>query len=192
MRVSCVLKVGDVENPISHVIVFPEGIDHEEITRACQLYPNCLIVGAVVEQGRSRGLLFHKGRNRIDYLKVETDGRTRGVGNVMQMPVYETDSLCVGVLICMDIDRQEFARTVTQTIRSSSRPLKLLCIPADMGDYWFSGESLVAPERFEGIYVVVCNHTKTHQARCKSFIADIKGKKVIVQKQTEPIHAELV
>ena len=141
--------------------------------------------------GRGRGLLLHRGQNRIDYLKVTTDGRTVGSHNLQQEPVYQFGGVCVGVLICMDVDHVEFSRSVIEKVRSSSTKLKLMCIPADMGAYWLSGDSLPRPQMFEGTHVILCNHTKTHQVRCESFVTDAHGRKIVVQGEDEPIHADL-
>jgi len=65
---------------------------------------------------------------------------------------------------------------------------KLLCLPADMGSYWFDGDALAFPHRYAGIHVALCNHTKTHNVRCKSFVTDTHGKKVHVQVNSEPIY----
>lgn len=191
VRISCVLTAHQLDTAPADLIVFPEGILPEEIKNAQAFHPDSMIVGAIVEDGRSRGLLLHRGQNRIDYLKITTDGRTVGSGNLQQNPVYQFGGVCVGVLICMDVDHVEFSRAVIEKIRSTSIKLKLMCIPADMGAYWFSGDRLPWPQMFEGIHVILCNHTKTHQVRCKSFITDAHGKKVAVQSEDEPIHAEL-
>lgn len=163
----------------------------EEVAIAQTSHPDSMIVGAVAEESRSRGLLLHQGQNRIDYLKVTTDGRTVGSGNLQQEPVYQFGEMCVGVLICMDVEHVEFSRAVIEKVRSSSTNLKLICIPADMGDYWFRGDSLPWPQMFEGTHVILCNHTKTHQVRCKSFVTNARGRKIVVQGEDEPIYAEL-
>lgn len=191
MRVSCVLTSSELGTAGTDLIVFPEGVDWEEIKEAQSSYSNSVIVGAVVENGHSRGVLQHREQNRIDYLKVENDGRTEGTGNINQKPVYEYGDVCIGVLICMDIDHIEFSRAVIESIQSSPASLKFLCVPADMGSYWLSGDSLPFPQKFDGIHVILCNHIKTHQARCKSFISDTNGKKIVVQHDNEPISAML-
>ena len=62
-----------------------------------------------MENGRSRGVVLHGGQNRIDYLKVETDGRTVGSGDHQQNSVYELGDVCIGVLICMDVNHVTFS-----------------------------------------------------------------------------------
>ena len=174
------------------LIVFPEGILPEEVAKAQASHPESMIVGATDEGGRSRGLLLHRGENRIDYLKVETDGLTKGSRDLQQNPVYQFGKVCIGVLICMDVDHPEFSRAVIAKVRSSSAKLKLICIPADMGNEWFGGDSLQFPTKFEGTHVILCNHIKTHpQDRCKSFVTDTHGTKIVVQYEDEPIHTEL-
>ena len=68
-----------------------------------------------MENGRSRGVLLHGGQNRIDYLKVETDGRTVGSGDHQQNSVYELGMcVCIGVLISMDVNHVTFSRAVVK------------------------------------------------------------------------------
>lgn len=190
MRITCALTSGKLTSPAADLIVFPEGVCWKEIQAAQSSYSKSVIVGAVIENGQSREVLLHQGLNRIDYLKVQTDGQTTGNGDPKQDPVYYLENLCIGVLICMDIDAVEFSGAVIKKIRSSRANLKLLCIPADMASCW---DILAFPKRFEGIHVILCNHTKTYQgsARCQSFIADAHGRKIVVQVQDEPIYAGL-
>ena len=190
VRVLCVLTASELGTVEPDLIVFPEGTDCKEIKEAQSSYPNSVIVGAIVDNGHSRGVLLHRGqKNRIYYLKVETDGRTKGTGNVKQEPVYEFGDVCIGVLICMDIDHTEFSQAVIESIKSSSASLKFLCVPADMGPEWFPDDRLPFPEKFDGIHVILCNHIKTHGvvARCKSFITDTNGNKIVKQRESEPI-----
>lgn len=193
MRISCVLTARELHSVLTDLIVFPEGICWGEIAVAQSSHPDSIIVGATVDNGRSKGLLLHRGENRIDYWKVECDGRTAGTKNLKQNPVYVLgEDVCIGVLICMDITNGAFSHTIIETVRSSSADLKLMCIPADMTSDWFSGDSIPSPLQFEGIHVILCNHTKTHpQNRCKSFVTDTHGTKVVVQKQVESIHTDL-
>ncbi|TRZ55435.1 MAG: hypothetical protein D4S02_17795 [Rhodocyclaceae bacterium] len=191
MRVWCALTARELDAEHADLIVFPEGVCENEIADVERSHPDAMIVAAIVENGRSRGVLRHRRENRIEYLKVATDGRTVGTGDYRQSPVYESEDMCVGVLICMDTENRQFSRSVIEKIRDSSSALKLLCVPADMGDYWFSGDRLPFPQVFEGIHLILCNHTKTHQDRCKSFITDTRGTKIVVQQQEECISAEL-
>ncbi len=191
MRVSCILSGSELNDKPVDLIVFPEGVCWNDIEETGLTHPDALIVGAVVENGKSRGILRHRGQNQIDYLKVETDKRTEGTGNTQQNPVYVHGKMCIGVLICMDIDHVEFSSAVINSVKSSSANLKLLCVPADMGAYWMNGNTLPFSGRYTGIHVILCNHVKTHQSRCKSFITDKEGNKIVVQNNREPICAEL-
>lgn len=191
MRISCVLTARQLDAARTDLIVFPESIQWDEVAKAQSSHPNSIIVGAVVEDRRSRGFLLHGGENRIDYVKVQNDGRTEGSGNIQQEPVYQFGDVCIGVLICMDAQHAEFSIAVIEKVRRSSTKLKLICIPADMDYFSFSGDSLPHPLMFEGIHVILCNHTKTHQVRCKSFVTDAHGRKLVVQIEDEPIYAEL-
>lgn len=193
MRIACVVRADQLTTGTSQtpdVVVFPEGISLSEIGKARLSHPNSILIGAIVENGRSRGVLFHGCENKIDYLKIETDGHTQGSGNLDQQPIYELPHVCIGVIVCMDVNCPAFSRTVIEKVRSSQSELKLICIPADMTSDWFGGDA-VAPAMFGGIHVVLCNHTKTHQQRCRSFVTDLHGSKIIVQNDDEPIFVDL-
>lgn len=191
MRVACILHAQEISNETADLVVFPEGVCQSEINEAMRVIPNALIVGAVLDGNHSRGVLLHRGQNKIDYLKVATDGRTKGSGNHNQTPIYEADNICIGVLVCMDVDQNNFSRPVIEKIKASGAKSKYLCVPADMGNHWFNHYSLPFPSEFEGINFILCNHIKTHQARCKSFITDQSGKKIVIQNDKEPIYANL-
>ena len=141
MQISCVLDAAQLgtADGAPELIVFPEGVSETEIDNARALCPHSMIVAAVVEDGRSRGVLLHQGRNQIDYLEVTTDGRTVGSGNLQQMPLYEHNNGCIGVLICMDVNHRAFSRAVVERVRASECRLKLICIPSRYGFvlvYW--------------------------------------------------------
>ncbi|MDE2134258.1 MAG: hypothetical protein KGM97_08965 [Alphaproteobacteria bacterium] len=172
------------------LIVFPEYSDPAQLTAASLRHPNSIVVGAAEDAHRNRGYLLHHGRNQIDYLKLEPDGRTDGSEDIGQSPVYESANVCVGVLICMDIQIADFLRRIVRAIRSSSSELKFLCVSADMGSEWFPGKMLSSD--FAGVYVVVCNHTMNHQVRCKSFMTNLRGEKITPQVDVEPIHYGLL
>ena len=192
MRISCVLSARELLSINTDLIVFPEGICWAEIEAAQSSHPESAIVGAIVENRRSRGLLIYQGLNRIDYLKVESDNLTNGTGNLKQNPVYMFGDVCIGVLICKDINHPAFSRAVIENIKSISAKLKLLCVPADMDNFNFTGENLLYPQTYEGLHVIMCNHTKSHpQDRCKSFVTNTRGMKVRVQTHVEPIHTDL-
>jgi predicted amidohydrolase len=127
-----------------------------------------------------------------DYLKVEDDGRTVGSGDVRQRPVATIGDVCVGLLVCMDVDRVDLRRAVVAEMRASLAPLKVLCVPADMTGDRFQHDALAFPQEYEGVHVALSNQTKTYpQFRCRSFITDAHGKKIVVQQHTEPIYREL-
>lgn len=197
MRISCVLNAQEVGETPADLIVFPEGVCNEEIQKTCIANPDSIIVGTEVYGGYCRGLLMHRHHNKINYLKIKSDKRTsKGSEDLLrspllQSPVYEMSNICIGVLICMDVDYVDFASTVINQIKSSNCELKLLCVPADMGSEWFSMDTLLPAH--QGVHVVLCNHTKTYQfpSRCQSFVTDMFGKKIAVQNQHEPVCVQL-
>jgi predicted amidohydrolase len=188
-RIDCVLAAHELGPTPTDIIVFPEGVDHREVVEARCARPDSVVVAAIVENSHCRGVLLHGGVNRLDYLKVETDGRTQGTGVVPRTPVYEFGDICLGVLICMDIQHGLLFRAVMDKIRSSSATTKLLCIPADMSFEWFSNDTVGS--RYQGVAVALCNQTRTYQVRCKSFVADSLGRRLAVQKDVEPIWAQI-
>src|SRR5881296_985889 len=120
VAISVVLRADEIPADSPDLIVFPEGISWDQIHFAAARHPHAAIVGGVDEGGRIRAGLWHAGANRIDYRKIGTDGRTKGSGLLPQAwPVYEFDDLCVGVLLCMDIDFAVFSRAVVERIQSS-------------------------------------------------------------------------
>ncbi len=190
ISVACVLSANQLEGVETNVVVFPEGIDEIEITTAQIAHPNALVVGSIIENGMGRGVLYHRGQNRIDYLKIGNDRRTKPSNNERQMPVYEAGNICVGVVICMDVDTGVFLSNLLQRIKSSSAEFKLVCVPADMAEATFSGTELMP--QWEGVHVLLCNHIKTYpQGRAKSFISDTHRIKRVIQQTNEPLFAQL-
>ncbi|PYS05673.1 MAG: hypothetical protein DMG17_33775 [Acidobacteria bacterium] len=190
VAISVVLRADEIPADSPDLIVFPEGISWDQIHFAAARHPHAAIVGGVDEGGRIRAALWHAGANRIDYRKIGTDGRTKGSGLLPQAwPVYEFDDRCVGVLLCMDIDFAVFSRAVVERIQSSQHPWKFLCVPANMGSYWFEGSNIGA--HLAGMHVIVCNHTNFHQVRCASFVTNTTGSKIHIQENHEPIHVKL-
>jgi hypothetical protein len=190
VAVSVVLRAEEIPADSPDLIVFPEGITWDQIDHAAASHPKAVITGGVDEGGRIRAALWHAGANRIGYRKIGTDGRTKGTGLLPQAwPVYEFHDVCVGVLLCMDIDFAVFSRALVDRVRSSEQPWKFLCVPANMGSYWFEGNNV--GEHLAGMHLIVCNHTNFHQARCASFITDMEGKKIRIQQGVEPIHVKL-
>ncbi len=200
MRVACVRTHGEsVANP-ADVFVFPEGSTSDALWRTASLFPNSIVVGAYEEpmRERYRRLTFCRAavlrggfqwRNQVDYLKIGTDGhgRTQGIERPPPFPpVYEVANLCVGVLICMDVNAWPFAREVVERVRASAAEVKLICVPADMGQPWFSSG---VGRNFEGVHLAVCNSVRAYRGneRCKSFIATPDLAKAAVQTDEEPI-----
>jgi hypothetical protein len=199
MRISCITRLEEIGMPPPEVMVFPEYSRSDEIGLAAARFPSSFVIAAVKVKGgepagpaRCRGQLWHQGQNRIDYLKIGTDGSgwTIGTGKIPRLPVYELPHICVGVLICMDIQNASFFLSIIDRIRLSKAALKLLCIPADMGSEWLEGDYLM-DAHLEGIHVGLCNHTTNHQLRCKSFITDAHRRKIRRQIDCEPIDWEL-
>jgi hypothetical protein len=191
MIISCVIDANELLGMPSDIIVFPERVALGELKKAQASHPNAIIVGAVVDKGRyCRGVILHKSRNRIAYLKVLSDGHTKGSEYLQQNPVYHNADVCIGMVICKDVDQGEFTRAVVDKIRGSTAQWKILCIPANMHSDWFQADTLPFPQRFAGVYVVLCNH-KDYPQRCKSFIADTRGAKIRIQNGIEPIRADL-
>ena len=191
MRIACVIAATELDANPTDVIVFPEGVNASELFDASAMHPESVVIGAIEEDGYSRAVMLYNGTNHVSYLKVETDGRTRGTDDCTQVPIARFSNMCVGMLVCMDVQNPMFSLKVLKALQSCSHPLKLLCIPADMGSYWFEGSTLPFPAQYSGIYVALSNHTKTHDVRCKSFVADVHGNKICIQLNTEPIYADI-
>src|SRR2546427_7236896 len=86
----------------------------------------------------------------------------------------------------MDIDFAVFSRAVVERIQSSQHPWKFLCVPANMGSYWFEGSNIGA--HLAGMHVIVCNHTNFHQVRCASFVTNTTGSKIRIQENRSEEH----
>ena len=189
MRIACVRTAAELDSEATDLVVLPEGVDPAEILAAASMHPEAAIVAAIREGAHSRAVIWHGSKNHVEYLKVETDGRTVGTGNHEQSTVAHFQRFSVGVLICMDVQNPQFSARVVESLRASENPIKVLCIPADMGSYWFEGPALSFPARYAGVYVALCNSTETHEARCRSFIANCEGTKIVIQSNAEPIVA---
>ncbi len=130
--VSVVLSADEIPSDSPDLIVFPEGISSNEIYTAAAHHHRAVIVGAVEEDGYMHSVLLHGGLNRIDYRKIGYDGRTKRLGDESQpTPVYEFGELCIGVLICMDVDLGAFRQNTVDRIKSSACPWKLAFIPLE-------------------------------------------------------------
>jgi hypothetical protein len=161
MLVSCLLSASEIGATAPDVIVFPEGVDSPEIAAAGTLHPNAVIVTAIHENEQIVGKIYHRNHCLVEYTKVISNIASRSPMPPAALPVLELADLCLGMLICRDVDERSFADSVLDRIRSSPARLKLLCIPADMGGNWFSETTLPFRQRFAGIHVLLCNHTRT-------------------------------
>lgn len=198
LLVSCVQTCSEIGTPFPDVVLFPEYGHLSEVAHAQALNPNSMIIGAVVEEDpnhvlRSRGLLFHHSENRIDYLKIGMDGWTQGTKRrPEQLPVYRYSAICIGVLLCMDVQEDEtFARDVIMAVKSAPVSFKFICIPAAMTASAWNWSAPLGP-KWEGVHVLLCNNLgRAFQPACKSFIATPHGIKIIEQFSTEPLRASL-
>jgi hypothetical protein len=190
MRVACIANANQIGGDRPDLAVLPEYVSPDEIARAAFRLPASIIVGAIQDGQYSRGVLIRKGRHRIDYCKCGTDGHTQGTKVCpAPMPVQEYGDLCVGIIICMDVQNIAILHPVVDQMRASACRHKILCIPAAMQSHWFSDRQL-SPE-FKGVHTIVSNHPTHHQSRCRSFIADPAGEKVRVQIDWEALHLDL-
>ena len=190
MRIACVSNRSQ-NRPEGRRLDRLSGIHRPERNlRSGRELPRSIIVSAMEHRRRSCGLLFHLGRNHAEYLKAGSDGRTIGTGVLPQVPVYQLPLICVGLVICMDIQNPTLVQHVVAQIKSSGSFLKFLCIPADMRAHWFPGDR-VEGNQYEGLRVIMCNSTTTLYSRRESFITDCH--RTIVCKQTgrDPIYLEL-
>ena len=160
MKISCVLTRAEAQAAPADVILFPEGVSQNVLQATSAQYPQSIVIGAHVDGNGCRGALYKASRNKIDYMKVCTDGRTVGCENRNQQPIYqERDRLCIVVVICMDINEPVFRYQVFDWIQASQCQYKLLCIPSDMGAEWLASETLPWGARGHGFHFVLCNNT---------------------------------
>jgi predicted amidohydrolase len=191
MRVSCVLDASQLDAETPDLIVFPEGVEFAQLQQVHANNPHSMVIGAVLGRTSCRGVLLHRGRNQVDYLKAGPYEHTKGNGGRNQRPVYRSGDACVGVLICMDVNCAPLASAVAEQVKSSKSEFKIICIPSDMSADWFQGEEL-SGSIFDGVHVAMCNNTKTYvRTGCRSFITDTQRKKITTQTPGEPIHAWL-
>ena len=191
MWVSCVLRPDEIPVPSPDLVLFPEYIEAAKLRLAARQYPRSMIIGAVESKGRSQAVLIYEGRNRIEYLKVESDGRTKGSQDFRQRPIFETVDFVVGILICRDFENFDFCRQVCAELKTRPQKLKILCVPAEMHGAWFQGKS-VNTDAVSGIYMMLCNNNvKYPDYRCRSFITDLNREKAVEQEKCEPIQKEL-
>lgn len=198
MIVWCGLSAAQLGDEQPDLIVFPEGVDRAEIDMATALRPNAIVAGAVLEacdhdvRGRMRGIIRHLGRDWINYQKVRDDNHTAGGPAPKAPPVYETDTLAVGLLICMDINATDVRDQVMCKLRQSPARFKVLCIPADMHMSVWSMEAMLQNTFLAGAHLALSNHTTRYaEFSFPSFIADEPRVNTKVRDGEEPIRLEL-
>jgi hypothetical protein len=188
MNIACAIAAENATDLFADVLVLPEGTAPAALEAATTRFPRAVIVAAIPDGRNMRAQVIVEGRNQVNYLKIRTDDRSEGVGNApTTLPYCESRELAIGVLICKDIEEIEFVQALLQKLRSSSRPVKLLCIPADMHGDWFISEHIGG---FEGVYLALSNNNQTYPIwRARSFIAEPRGKRIVTQIAHEPIVA---
>ena len=191
MNIHCVLNLAEAVTAAADVIVFPEGVSDKNLRAASVHHPDSIIAGAFVDGKHCRGALYRGGVTKLTYLKVCGDGRTLASADLNQLPVYEQgDHLCVGLVVCKDIDHPAFSRRIIEAVKSNRCRYKLLCIPADMGSEWFGSDVLPGGERYHGLHVALFNNNTTYPVvRCQSFVTDLRGRQFRVQRESQPLAA---
>ena len=186
----CGLAADQLGTATPDLIVFPERVSQHEIDQAVARCPDAIIAGAISTKGFMQGVIWHHGRNHIDYLKVGNDGRPgSSLSPRREQPtIYESHDLAVGLLICMDFDIPAVRDGVIDHLHRSAAKFKVLCVPADMSRDWFSTEP-ITPPKLDGIRVAVSNGLVHGDNRLRSFITDRKRMKDASAKQVdrEPI-----
>ena len=177
MNLSCVREIGEIKHGYTDLIVFPEGVSLGMFDEAASKYPNSIVVGAAEINKNSVGLLFHMNQEKIRYSKVTSDSRTKGSDDISQCPVYDNKNACVGVLVCIDVDHVEFSNKVIEKVKSSDCDKRIICVPADMGSFWFSNSNIGI--KYRGVNVVLCNSDRTYKLGCQSFVTSTDGEKKI-------------
>jgi predicted amidohydrolase len=188
MNIVCAVATANTECLAPDVLVLPEGTTAAELVAATDQYPETVIVAATSDGRNMRAQVLVGGRNRVDYLKIRSDDRSEGVGSEpRELPYCESGELAIGVLVCRDIQEVKFARSLLQKLRSSSKAVKLLCVPADMHGDWFTSEQVYG---YEGAFLALSNNNQTYPVwRARSFIASPGGKRIVTQNAYEPIVA---
>lgn len=166
------------------VLVLPEGSALEDLQALSRRNPQLLVVGAAAEGEHTRAHALVNGRNQVDYLKICTDGRSKGIGEPPKSVHFQFGPAVVAVLICMDI-QHEYRLDVKKVFDEASHPVKLLCIPADMNGAWFSSAPVLG---WQGVHLALSNHCKTYPDwRARSLIAGTDGRWLAQQMETEPV-----
>lgn len=191
MKVWCGQFAGQLSDATPDVVVFPECVSLNDIQAAAALLPRAIVVGAVLEANRVRSFVWHQGRNQIDYVKVGSDGHTDGGPPPERLPTYAFDNMCVGTLVCMDVQPPELRNAVVDVLRASTARFKIVCVPAEMQrGLWFV-DDCVGP-MWRGAVLALSNGVSRYpDSRLPSFITDTGGRKAVVQKRTEPIQLRL-
>src|SRR5262245_3917553 len=114
ISISLVQTAGELIGVSPDLIVLPEGTSWDEIHRVIALYTKAAVVAAVPEDGYMRGVLYRDGRNQVDYLKIGADRRlSTRCGTVTQPPpLYECGDMCIGMVVCMDVEGGTFCHMV--------------------------------------------------------------------------------
>ena len=185
MNLVCSASVDEVDAASPDVLVLPERTTKAEIYAATARWPNAIIIGATEEGKYVRGHLFKDGKDRINYLKFSHDGTSDGIDSASESLTFEDDDIAIGVLICKDFQQVDLRRSVMDRLAVARAPLRLVCIPADMGSEWFPGDSV---NLFLGAYLAVSNNRRTpnHTRRC-SFVAGPDGAYLRQQSNYEAI-----
>ena len=171
------------------VVVLPEGIALNDMQALSRRHPQLLVVGAAPEGKHMRACALLDGRNYVAYLKILSDGRSTGSGELPRSVHFQFGPALVAVLICRDI-HHPYWLDVKKTFDEAAHPVKLLCVPADMNGEWFSSEPV---RGWEGVHLALSNHCKTYpQSRARSLIAGTDGHWLVRQIDTEPVMVALM
>lgn len=191
MKVWCGQSADQLAEDTPDLVVFPECVSLRDIQAAAALLPRAIVVGAVLEASRVRGIVWHLGCNRIDYAKVGFDGHTDGGPPPERLPIYAVGDVHVGTLVCMDVQLPELRNAVVDALRASTAQFKIVGVPAEMQrGSWFV-DDWVGPV-WRGTVLALSNGVSRYpDSRLPSFITDTDGLKVAVQERTEPIWLRL-
>ncbi len=191
MQVWCGQSASQLGDQTPDLVVFPEGIGSDQIASVAAYHPQTIVVGAVLDANRMRGVVWHRSRNWIRYAKVGSDGQTDGGPPPGELPIYIHGEVAIGVLICMDVQLPTLRNSVVDALRRSAASFKILCVPADMqGGAWFVGDE-VGPA-WTGVSLALSNGVfRSPTNRLASFITDVRGAKIAIQVGTEPVSYRL-
>ena len=194
MLLACITNPDDIGEEKPDLVVLPEYIDRAVVRRVARDNPDTVIATAVEIGNRSIGRLIYRGRNWINYRKIDTDWRTIGTGETPRCAVRHFPHMSVGLVICMDIQNPTFVHEVVRQLRLGRTPYKILCIPADMSSEWFSGSDTLLDD-FEGVHVAMSDWPDDggpmKRPQSPSFITDTHGRKVVKRAGSEAIKLRL-